>query len=276
MAASEPHHVERLQADDAPSGLALSAAAGWNQTLADWRLFIARGSAFGVRDEERRLIATAAALSYEGGTGWISMVLVDAAHRHRGLATALMDHAVQALRSAQVAVLLDATPAGAEVYRRIGFVAGFALDRWEGEATGAGTASAPAPADTQIVMRLDREATGLGRVDVLQNFLARPDTRCWLAPEHDAFVLARRGHRAWQIGPLMAPDEHSAVGLVQRALAGLVGRVYLDVPRSRTLFTTLLGVRGFVPQRSFVRMALDAGSPSLPERVHVLAGPEYG
>lgn len=183
-----------------------------------------------------------------------------------------MEHAVQALRSAQVAALLDATPAGAQVYRRIGFVAGFALERWEDQATGA--AAAPAPADAQSVTWLDREATRLGGAEVLQDFLARPDTRCWLAPERDAFVLARRGHRGWQIGPLVAPDEHTAVVLVQRALAGLTGRVYLDVPRTRALLTTLLGVRGFVPQRSFVRVALDAGSPSLPERVHVLAGPE--
>jgi len=34
-----------------------------------------------VRDAKRRVIATAAALACDGGIGWISMVLVDAAHR---------------------------------------------------------------------------------------------------------------------------------------------------------------------------------------------------
>ena len=86
--------------DDVAGGLALSDAAGWNQTADDWSLFIAAGAAFGVRDEAGALIATAAALPYDAATGWISMVLVDAAHRHRGIASQLVDACVASLRDA--------------------------------------------------------------------------------------------------------------------------------------------------------------------------------
>jgi hypothetical protein len=221
-------------------------------------------------------VASAAALPYEGGLGWISMVLVDPAFRHCGLATALMQRCVQALRASGHVPVLDATPAGAEVYRRLGFVPGFALDRWEGEAGGTPPAVAAPAVDAQAVVELDRQATGLGRAPVLQDFLRRAGSTGWLTPMQDGFVIVRRGHRAWQLGPLVAADEASALGLLQRALAALAGRVFLDVPRRWERLTAWLNAHGFAPQRGFVRMALGGDGPEVPDRVFVLAGPEFG
>lgn len=276
MAGSEPLAVQPLQSADAPGGLALSAAAGWNQTLDDWRFFLDHGHAVGCRADDGRLVASAAALPYEGGFGWISMVLVDPAFRHHGLATMLLNRCVQSLRDSGHVPVLDATPAGAEVYRRIGFQSGFALDRWEGDAAGALVAASAA--DEAAVLRLDRQATGLGRAALLHDFLRRRGSAAWLTPEQDGFVLARHGHRAWQLGPLVAADEPSALALLQHALAVLAGRVFLDVPRRWARLTAWLDARGFVRQRGFVRMALapQGQGPALPERLFVLAGPEFG
>ena len=77
MAASEALAIERIGAAEVAGGLALSDAAGWNQTADDWAFFIAEGEAIGVRDDTGRLVASAATLPYEGGVGWIAMVLVD-------------------------------------------------------------------------------------------------------------------------------------------------------------------------------------------------------
>lgn len=277
MAASEVSDPQPLGAADAAAGLALSAAAGWNQTVDDWRLFITHGHTVGCRDAAGRLVATAAALPYGGGQGWISMVLVDPAHRHQGLATRLMDRCVHALRSRSIAPVLDATPAGAQVYRRIGFVNGFELDRWEGDARGG--AAPVGTVDAQAVQALDREATGLDRGVVLGDFLQREGSGSWLAADGDGFVLLRRGHRAWQLGPLVARDEAAAGKLLQRALAARVGRIFLDVPRRWAALTAALASQGFVPQRGFVRMAWSAAGgagPAVPERMFVLAGPEFG
>ena len=98
MATSDVHAVERLGLEDVAAGLALSDAAGWNQTADDWAFFIKQGDVFGLRDDAGRVIATAAALPYDGGFGWISMVLVDAAQRHRGLASSLLETCVATLR----------------------------------------------------------------------------------------------------------------------------------------------------------------------------------
>ena len=65
-----------LTSEGIDAGLALSDAAGWNQTADDWAIFIRNGQAVGFRDAADRLVATAAALPYGASAGWISMVLV--------------------------------------------------------------------------------------------------------------------------------------------------------------------------------------------------------
>src|SRR5436305_2372791 len=112
--------IEELSIADAPAGLALSDEAGWNQTLDDWRCFLGQGTVFGMRDAEDRVIATAALLPAPPVT-WISMVLVSAKWRRRGLANALMTHCIETARARHLEPWLDATPAGAAVYRPIGF-----------------------------------------------------------------------------------------------------------------------------------------------------------
>ena len=91
MGATEPLAIDQLDALDAPSGLLLSTEAHWNQSEADWRFFLEKGIVFGVRDRGGRLVATAALLPYATTDAWISMVLVAASWRRRGLATRLVD-----------------------------------------------------------------------------------------------------------------------------------------------------------------------------------------
>ena len=290
MATSEALVAERLVLGDVESALALSDAARWNQSADDWTFFIAEGETFGLRDEAGRLIATAAALPYEGGFGWISMVLVDAGHRHRGLATSLVAAATASLRRVGRVPVLDATPAGAEVYRRTGFASGFGFDRWERAATGVeatgplgrvSVADRPIDArrgaDVEDLVALDAAAQRIGRATLLRAFVARPDTRAWLANTRDGFVVSRTGRLATQIGPLVAARTADALTLLETALAATAGPVFIDVPARATTLARWLEQRGFAPQRSFVRMALGDGKLLNADlRMFALAGPEFG
>ncbi|MGZ5266807.1 MAG: GNAT family N-acetyltransferase [Caldimonas sp.] len=292
----DPLRFAALTSADIEAALALSDAAGWNQTGNDWAIFIGRGHAIGLRDAAGRLVATAAALPYGSERGWISMVLVAEAWRHRGLASRLMDACIDHLRGAGIVPVLDATPAGAAVYRRIGFVAGFEIDRWEwpsrvDAATGApvarpapGELDAPRPAGAADLARLaalDRAATGLERGVLLESFLARHGSRAWLSADGRGFVVTRAGRRATQIGPLAAAGSDAAIALLGSALAAARAAgepsVFLDLPRDRGDVAAWLEGRGFARQRPFVRMSLGAGpAPVLGAGSFVLAGPEFG
>ncbi len=78
MGAIDHLAIVTLGADDAREGLLLSTEAHWNQNEQDWRFFLTKGTVFGVRDGDGRLIATAALLPYASDNAWISMVLVTA------------------------------------------------------------------------------------------------------------------------------------------------------------------------------------------------------
>src|SRR6195952_2236036 len=120
MADTEHIAIAELGVEDAQAGLLLSTEAHWNQNEADWRFFLTKGTVFGLRDR-RKLVATAALLPYSAGNAWISMVLVTASWRRRGLATRLVDACLAAAKKQHLVAWLDATPAGATVYGPLGF-----------------------------------------------------------------------------------------------------------------------------------------------------------
>ena len=122
--------TETLEPRQIAAALNLSAEAGWNQTAEDWQIFVAHGRVTGVFAADRRLVATAAILPY-AGFGYVSMVLVTPAFRHRGIATRLLRDAIAALQAQNRTPMLDATPAGAAVYRPLGFRELFCMRRWQ-------------------------------------------------------------------------------------------------------------------------------------------------
>ncbi len=273
-----------MTAADVDGGLALSDAAGWNQVADDWATFIAHGRVIGCRDADGRWVATAASLPYGGRIGWLSMVLVAEAWRHRGLATALVRGCVASLQAQSSLPLLDATPAGASVYRSLGFVEGFAFERWQGDGVDATDdevamehVRAADRDDHDRIADLDAAIAGCDRRFLLKRFLERPGTRAWVARAGDGFVVSRVGRRAVQIGPLVASNGPAAVALLAAAVAATAGAVFVDVPVGRRELCGWLERHGLRRQRSFLRMALDKAHPREPDvRSYALAGPEFG
>jgi len=272
-----------LSLEDVPAGLRLSSEAGWNQTAEDWAIFIRHGTVFGLLDPEGALVATAATLPY-AEFGFVAMVLVAPVWRKRGLATGLVETAIRSLRGRGLAPVLDATPAGAAVYGRLGFKRIFDLCRWE-RITMSGahrlTASAPAVglgalACLGVFTQLDAGAFGSGRTFLLEDFLRRPQTRAFALGDR-GFLLARRGYRAMQLGPLVAETQADALRLLKTSLADLDGPLFLDLTEQCTDIAMWLDSHGFRRQRPFQRMAFDRTQAfGDPRRLMVATGPEFG
>jgi predicted GNAT family acetyltransferase len=173
--------------------MALSVEAGWNQTPEDWALFTGLGRTRGIF-VEGELIATAAALPYEPRLGYVSMVLVTPRHRNRGIATAMLRQAVDDLEDRACTAMLDATQAGAVIYRRLGFVDIFPLRRWQGEGGKVrGAALGPAaPEDLESLVTLDAAAFGAARSFLIRDFLGRASTRALVSDAGFVRTCARR------------------------------------------------------------------------------------
>ena len=267
--------LDALGEADLDDALALSAEAGWNQDAADWRLMLRAGSAFAIRDGER-VVATALALPSAPALGWVSMVLVHGPYRRRGLATRLVERATAALTGAGLLPVLDATPAGAEVYGRMGYRPVARLQRWRG--TSDGVAAAPPSRRLGAAVRdLDRAAFGADRSAVLDDLAARPAPVTLVETSGAGYLLSRAGRTATQLGPLVAREDETAVALLERGLDGVHGTVVVDVPERAARVSALLARRGFAIERPYVRMAFERDAiPGDAGLVHAIAGPELG
>ena len=78
-----------------------------------WRLMLKVGDSFGLATHENRLVASGLTVPFHSQFGWISMILVTAPFRRRGLATHLMGRCIAALRARGLVPALDLTPEGA-------------------------------------------------------------------------------------------------------------------------------------------------------------------
>ena len=270
-----------LGPDAIGAAMALVEEAGWNQIPADWAIMGRLGDTVAIRDADGTLVASALALPYRPGFGWISMVLVAGAMRRRGLATRLLADRITWLRERGLVPVLDATEAGEPVYSKLGFTRGERFTRWQGEGGDVAAPDTVRPAgtgDREWMTALDATVFGVDRSALLGDFLDRPGSAAFVtAGGETGFVIARRGRRATQLGPLIAANEAEAIDLLDAALAATPGPVFFDAHDGRGALGAHILSRGFTRQRGFVRMSLGAiGDFNGGGRSMVIAGPEYG
>jgi len=237
------------------------------------------GNAIGMEAPGGRLVASALALPYGNSFGWISMVLVTADWRKKGLATRLLQSCIEQLESSGLTPVLDATPAGENVYRPLGFLPHFGFQRWEHDAVETVNVQTQPHDDVTVddISWIDGQVFGGARPAVLESLTARSSRFSCSDKTSDGYLLGRDGRVASQIGPIFTSDTASALIMLDHALAKLRGRVFIDACDHQSEFITRLKQYGFKPQRPFLRMAKDRkecfGDPA---KMFAMAGPELG
>ncbi len=279
-----------LRAAELADARALVAEVGWNQTERDWRIFLDYGTVKAIRTGAGRVIATAATLPY-GGFGWISMVLVTAAYRRQGLASALLRGAIDDLLASGHVPVLDATPAGREVYRTLGFEDTWGFARFARDAvtrpSGVGAAT-PDQVGVDVITdtvwsdlcAYDAAVFGADRSRLLARMRGRLPQADRIARRGGrlvGFLLGREGRVASQLGPLVADDAAAAHALLAHALNAIPGPLFIDLVDSKAETRTFVEARGFAAMRPLTRMvyrshaAFDDGV-----RTFAVLGPEFG
>src|SRR5215467_6829198 len=198
MASTDAGQLRRLAEDDITDCVALSAEAGWNQTIEDWLLFLRHGILLGLPDREGVTVGTGAVLAYPGGFAWISMVLVTAARRRERIGTAILEACRAEIAGRGLVAALDATPAGERIYRPLGFEEMFNLSRWQGvtQITRSNPPSgirAMAAADISMVSVIDADAFGASRKFLVESLFRRLPQLAFVSDDNSGFVLARPG-----------------------------------------------------------------------------------
>ena len=274
MADTEHFSLVELGVGDAPAGLLLSTEAHWNQNEADWRFFLAKGTVFGVRDGAQ-LAATAALLPYSSGNAWISMVLVTANWRRRGIATKLVDACLNAATKLGLTTWLDATPAGASVYGPLGFTPTLQLRRLRLEAPrGVGVVQSLSICTVADFIARDARAMRFERSSLLTEFGGRTGSR--MISLGNAVALVRDGRTARHIGPIFAETHENALALVDAIARSEQGPWLLDAVHSQEDFLRRLTDTGWTSERPFQRMRFGRATMLAGELPFAVAGPEFG
>jgi hypothetical protein len=229
---------------------------------------------YGLHDKGQ-LVATAALLPYSSGNAWISMVLVAANWRRRGIATRLVDSCLTKAMKLGLTTWLDATPDGANVYGPLGFTPTLQLRRLRLENPKQTKVTAPLSTGSldEFIAR-DRRAMGFDRHLLLTEFSGRSETR--LLSHGDAIAIVRGGRTARHIGPLLAEDPQRALALVDAIVHSEPGPWLLDAVSSQAEFLAGLADSGWTIERPFQRMRFGRATTRGEQLPFAVAGPEFG
>ena len=270
--------------DDVPAGLRLCRLSGWNQVAEDWNAFLEFSpGACRVAECGGVVAGTVATLRFGEAFSWIAMILVDPSVRGQGIGTELIREALAILKG-EKCVRLDATEAGARIYRREGFAEEYRLTRMIAkipvQSGGVKEQSCMpiGPNDLDEIFELDRKVFGADRSKLLRSFFVRAPEFAWVARTGsglDGYVFGRHGFHHEHVGPLAATGESIACKLLSCCLAKQPKRSFLiDVPES---WSDSLRRAGFAPERPLLRMYRGSKvAPPCEEYQFAVAGPEFG
>jgi ribosomal protein S18 acetylase RimI-like enzyme len=197
---------------------------------------------------------------HHGDVGFVGCMAVEPELQGRGMGRLLLEHAQVASRRAGVTTfLLEATPIGAQLYRKLGYVVEYETAIVSREATGRGE-PLPLAEHRAAILELDRMATG-SRRDVMIGGLVDN-------PEMFGAVMQSNGELAGyglvvgeRLGPLIARDPRAGRALVDRLAASCTTST---VPLANEPAVAALAANGFTETRRLERMRL---GPAVPSRV---------
>jgi hypothetical protein len=234
------------------------------------------------------------------------MVLVLPEYRRQGHASRLLRDALGWLGQPgqrHLLPVLDATPAGREVYLQEGFHDTWGFARWQcpqvdarpwADVDAPPISLRPMPAQglgglpvalAGDLLSLDSHAFGADRRHLIAALIKRSPRTGFIAFENSGdrltatgYVLTRPGRQATQVGPLVARDAMSARALLARALGAISGPTFIDIPDQQADLRALIEAAGFTVQRPFTRMVFgaDRDAPGDAHLVWAVAGPELG
>lgn len=235
--------IEHFTHDNIPLFLELAAAEGWisSRWELDFLLDTFPEGCFSCRDGDRP-VAFVTSIKYDK-SGWIGNLIVAESMRGRGMGSALMEKAMEALLQAGVkTVWLTASESGKPIYERLGFVGIDAVRRWKGRAGGMRSGRA-----REISLEKACETDALGWGEMRNSLVAAAVGRGEMFGTDGGFLVIQNCGGFMEAGPWGCTDSGAAALLLDIAISGTEGgsEIVLDVPERNRDAASLLASRGF-------------------------------
>lgn len=283
--------IRQMQVTDLNAVMQIKNAENWNQTEEDWLFLLHSNPEYClVAVLENQVIGTVTAINYQNKVAWIGMMLVSTSFRGIGVSKLLLNTIIHELKDC-ASIKLDATPAGIPVYKKLGFVEEYEINRMVstrlrtmGNNPQGETISSLSPlleSNISNIASLDESLFGVNRSDLFRFLLGSRKEICLQIKEGNqlkGYVLGRNGSNYIQVGPVITYSTQ----LTQKLLYGVFKRLknqalVLDILSDKYELKEWLLSLGFVNQRNFTRMYLKSnGHTGKTANQYVISGPELG
>jgi GNAT superfamily N-acetyltransferase len=276
--------VRLLNKEDIPFALAQTEREGWDTTAESFEMHLVldpEGCFLALVDDEPAGMVAATRFH---DTGWIGDLIVEPAHRGRGVGTLLMERALGFLEAAgRTTQRLEADPAGISIYKKLGFVHEYESPRFrldESPGPTRAVSSVGSGLEPGEAAAFDRPIFGDDRTELLGEIVkrARAVYRYPSSGSLSGYLVVQPSRAGARVGPWLAKDPEIAEKLLRWALAEIRGEpIVVAAPGVNREGQELLERFGFARTPSSFRMVrgpkLAGGKP---ECVYGIAGGAVG
>lgn len=277
--------IRSLTIADLPFALRLSRQADWEDVIGDWHRVLAwQPDGCFVAEIGGHLIGTITSIRYGRDLAWVGYMLVDVAHRRKGVASSLMCAVVDQLAKYGVSrVMVDASEMGQPLYERFDFRPLQRVNTWVGQA-GVSRGDCPrlAPHHLTAVSAFDRRQFGADRAKIITVLATEfPDLARVDLDAHGkvlGYLIGYRRSDLVQVGPWVHTDVEGASRLLGSTMKACSGHpLIVRTPEVNSGATKILEKAGFLLRDTAMRMIMGkADQCSRQETIYAIAGLAVG
>jgi ribosomal protein S18 acetylase RimI-like enzyme len=268
MTTMEPSFIRALGKADLEFAHKLNIEERWNDTKEDLlRMYNYQPKGCFIAEVKKKPVGHVFTVSY-GKLGWLGLLIVEAEYRRKGIATQLMNKAIDYLsqRGTQT-VKLEATTQISELYKKLGFVDEYGSLRLSK------VVKKPAPQEkdgsTAItkeninkIAAFDKKYFGADRTKVLTSLFTENPRLCFTSYDKatiEGYLMCRKAENGYTLGPFVCNPENTqtAENLLQACMNSLENTtLYVGVPETNKNAVDLFTGHGFTQYSRSIRMRL--------------------
>ncbi|MEK6518046.1 GNAT family N-acetyltransferase [Bacillus thuringiensis] len=247
--------VERLSKEQIGDIVALSSYIGWDYNREEMDTVFNSGIVYGVWNERKELIASAAIILYGEALASIGMVIVHPDYKGRGIGKVITNSCMSSV-SAQTPIMLIATDEGKPLYEKLGFRVVSYVSKYICNSYNVNHKCAEneecmmvyKEGDLEGIIKIDEGAFGTSRNEFLKQRIMQSE-QCVVVKDTEENVvgygISIQTPENKIIGPVVAKNNAMAMRIVHDFARGHNGKLRMDVPEGKNEFMKELEVAGF-------------------------------
>ncbi|MBS9805483.1 GNAT family N-acetyltransferase [Bacillus cereus] len=247
--------VERLRKEQISDIVALSSYIGWDYNREEIETVFNSGIVYGVWNERKELIASAAIILYGEALASIGMVIVHPNYKGKGIGKVITDSCIKSVL-AHTPIMLIATDEGKPLYEKLGFREVSYVSKYICNSYNANNHCIEnedymmnyEECDLEKIIKIDENAFGTNRKGFLKKRIMQSE-QCTVVKDKEQNVLGYglsiQTPENKIIGPVVAKNDEMAMRIVHDLAREHHGKLRMDVPEGKKKFMKELEVTGF-------------------------------